>query len=137
KLGPNYSVEKLMSENTLYPFYAPFVTKEKQQKIFEDVAADARGLFGRLGILPSKIDNKKGLYFCKDCIVEDIEKFGEPYVHREHQLPAIYYCPHHECILIMYPIDYKNFSRQGYIRLDKRIIDSLNLKDINDESEEY
>ena len=69
------------------------------------------------------------------CAREDIEKFGEPYIHREHQLPAINYCPHHELILKKYPIDYKVYSRHGYIRFDKRIMDLSIPKDT--ESREF
>lgn len=136
-LGPEYSIEKIISANTIYPFFAPFLTKEKQEKVIEDMKENARGLRGRLGILPSKVDTKKGIFFCTNCVIDDIERYGEPYIHREHHLPAIYYCPHHEQLLNKYPIDYKTFSRHGYIRLDKRIIDSLILEDDNGDTEEF
>ncbi|GER75218.1 TniQ family protein [Weizmannia acidilactici] len=32
-LGPGYSIEKIISDNTIYPFFAPFLTKERQQKV--------------------------------------------------------------------------------------------------------
>ena len=136
-LGPGYSIEKIISENTIYPLFAPFITKEKQDKVIEDMKENASGLKGRLGTLPSKVEQKKGIFFCEKCVIDDIERYGEPYIHREHHLPAIYYCPHHEINLNKYPIDYKTFSRLGYIRLDKRIIDSLIIKDDNDELEEF
>lgn len=132
-LGPGYTVERVLSENTIYPFFAPFITKAKQQKVLEDVKNDARGLQGRLGTLPTKIDNKKGIFFCRKCVSEDIERYGEPYLHREHHLLAIYYCPHHEQHLIKYPIDYKNHSKHGYIRLDPRVLDTLKCQNTTDE----
>lgn len=132
-LGPGYTVEEILLKNTIYPFFAPFITKEKQHKVLEDIKNDARGLRGRLGTLPTKIDNKKGIFFCPQCVREDIDRYGEPYIHREHHLPAIYYCPHHEQRLIKYPIDYKNHSRHGYIRLDTRVLDTLKLQNTVDE----
>lgn len=136
-LGSGYSVEKILSKNTIYPFFAPFITKAKQRKVSEDVENDARGLRGRLGTLPTKIDSKKEIFFCKECVSEDIARYGEPYIHREHHLPAIYYCPHHEQRLIKYPVDYKNHSRYGYIRLDKRVLDTLKFQDTVDEIKEH
>ncbi|USK62281.1 TnsD family Tn7-like transposition protein [Peribacillus asahii] len=137
KLGNNYSVEKLVFENTIFPFFAPFITKEKQKKVYEDMNGNGRGLYGRLGIGSSKVGVKSEVFFCSDCVKDDIKIYGEPYVHREHQLPAINYCPHHEKILLKYPIDYKTYSRQGYIRFDKRKMDTFVPEDIEVESNEF
>ncbi|MBC8750291.1 hypothetical protein OKW42_002861 [Paraburkholderia sp. WC7.3d] len=35
------------------------------------------------------------LWYCPDCLTLDLHTFGEPYWHRLHQLPTIYYCPDH------------------------------------------
>ena len=64
KIGDNYSVEKLLSENTIYPFFAPFITIAKQGKVFEDVQGNGQGLHGRLGVSSSKVGKKKGVFFC-------------------------------------------------------------------------
>ncbi|WP_246168782.1 TniQ family protein [Paenibacillus antarcticus] len=42
---------------------------------------------------------KDGLYYCAECTKGDNERCGEPYIHREHQLQGINYCPHHEIAL--------------------------------------
>lgn len=34
-------------------------------------------------------------YFCSLCLIQDFSIFGEPYWHRSHQLPTVYYCPRH------------------------------------------
>ena len=122
-LGSNYSVESLLAQNTIYPYFAPFITIERQKKLFEDVSTNGQGIHGRLGISGGKISRKQGLFYCSKCANNDINIFGEPYVHREHQLQGIDYCPHHELTLKIYPVDYREFSRHGYIRFDKRIMD--------------
>ena len=62
-LGQDYSVEKIISENTIYPLFAPFMTKEKQMKVIENMSKDTRGLKERLGLLTSKVDKKKESFF--------------------------------------------------------------------------
>lgn len=122
-LGSNYSVESLLANNTIYPYFSPFITVERQKKVFEDVNTNGQGIHGRLGISGGKIPRKLGLYYCSMCANNDVKMYGEPYIHREHQLQGIDYCPHHELILKKYPVDYKDFSRIGYIRFDRRLID--------------
>ncbi|WP_442594854.1 TnsD family Tn7-like transposition protein [Neobacillus sp. D3-1R] len=135
KLGKNYSVESLLSNNTIYPYFAPFTTIERQKKVYEDVQTNGQAIHGRLGISSGKICRKDGLYYCSMCSDKDIKIYGEPYIHREHQLQGIDYCPHHELMLKKYPVDYKDFSRHGYIRFDRRHMDLTNLKEI--ESSEF
>lgn len=128
-LGSNYSVESLLAQNTTYPYFAPFITIERQNKVFEDVSTNGQGIHGRLGISGSKISKKQGLYYCSKCANNDINIYGEPYVHREHQLQGIDYCPHHESILKLYPVDYRVFSRHGYIRFDRRLMDLSDIQE--------
>jgi hypothetical protein len=129
-LGSNYTVESLLAQNTIYPYFATFITIERQKKLFEDVSTNGQGIHGRLGISGGKISRKQGLFFCSKCANNDINIFGEPYVHREHQLQGIDYCPHHELQLKMYPVDYREFSRNGYIRFDRRQMDLSELQEI-------
>nr|WP_144920539.1 TnsD family Tn7-like transposition protein [Paenibacillus bovis] len=129
-LGSNYSVESLLAQNTIYPYFAPFITIERHKKLFEDVSTNGQGIHGRLGISGGKISRKQGLFYCSKCANNDINIFGEPYVHREHQLQGIDYCPHHELTLKMYPVDYREFSRNGYIRFDRRQMDLSELQEI-------
>src|SRR5699024_2953427 len=66
-LGSNYSVENLLANNTIYPYFAPFITAERQRKVFEDVHLNGQGLHGRLGISGGRISRKQGLYYCSMC----------------------------------------------------------------------
>lgn len=38
-------------------------------------------------------------YFCSLCIISDLTNIGEPYWHKSHQLPTVYYCPTHHILL--------------------------------------
>lgn len=50
---------------------------------------DGQALYTRLGIVAGGICRKDGLYYCAECVKADNTKYGEPYVHREHQLQGI------------------------------------------------
>lgn len=125
KLGSQYSIEKLLANYTIYPYYAMFLTKERQQDILQDVAKDGQGLYARLGLVAGSICRKDGLYYCVECAKADIEKYGELYIHREHQLQGINYCPHHEQPLRKYEAG--TTSRIEYIRFE---MDKVNLSSI-------
>ena len=125
QLGSNYSVETILANHTIYPYYATFLTQQRQQQILGDVASDGQALYTRLGMIAGSICRKAGLYYCAECTKSDVEQFGEPYIHREHQLQGIDYCPHHEVQLRKYPVE--TISRIEYIRFELK---NMNLSSI-------
>jgi Tn7-like transposition protein D/TniQ protein len=94
--GHGYSVERLINEHTLLPFYAPFMPPERFGRLRQDMAGDARGGFIHVqtGILNSKI-RLESLRFCPRCVKEDRRRYGETYWHRLHQVPGVMVCPEH------------------------------------------
>ena len=125
QLGSNYPVETILANHTIYPYYAMFLSKQRQQEIVQDVGGDGQALYARLGMIAGSICRKVGLYYCPECTKNDVEQFGEPYIHREHQLQGIDYCPHHEVQLRKYPVD--TTSRIEYIRFELK---NMNLSSI-------
>lgn len=125
KLGAQYSVESLLANHTIYPYYASFLSKQRQQEILNDVKEDGKALYTRLGMVAGSICIKNGIYYCAICAKSDTEQYGEPYIHREHQLQGIDYCPHHEVLLREYSVT--KDSRIEYIRFELRY---MNLSDI-------
>nr|WGD93018.1 TnsD family transposase [Bacillus subtilis] len=125
QLGSNYSVETILANHTIYPYYAMFLSQQRQQEIVQDVDGDGQALYARLGMIAGSICRKVGLYYCPKCTKNDVEQFGEPYIHREHQLQGIDYCPHHEVQLRKYPVD--TTSRIEYIRFELK---NMNISSI-------
>jgi hypothetical protein len=39
------------------------------------------------------------IWYCPQCIDQDYTEWGEPYWHRVHQLPSVFFCPEHHCAL--------------------------------------
>lgn len=120
-IGSNYSVETILANHTIYSYYVIFLTKQRQQEILQDVSSNGQALYTRLGMIAGSICRKAGLYYCAECTKSDVEQFGEPYIHREHQLQGIDYCPHHEVQLRKYPVD--TTSRIEYIRFELKNMD--------------
>lgn len=76
------------------------------------------------------MNNKNNLKYCKECIREDKEKYGEAYWHREHQISGILICDKHNTSLFqVLNEDIKN--RQEFINInhfnykDKEIVVEL------------
>ena len=130
QMGTHYSAESLLAKHTIYPFYAPFLSKQRQKKLLQDVQGDGKGLYTRLGMVAGGICKKDGLYYCPECAANDIGQHGEPYIHREHQLQGIHFCAHHELKLKKYPIDFSKQSRIEFIRFDKKLMNLSILQEV-------
>lgn len=94
-----YTVDRFIDEHSLLPFYRPFVPIERYTKLRQEMGADGASLYGRLGLVASSIDPPKYLRLCSRCVAHDRIEFGEAYWHRIHQLPGLFVCPQHECVL--------------------------------------
>lgn len=129
RLGPHYSVESILANHTIYPYYAPFLSKARQQEILQDVLYDGQALYTRLGIVAGGICRKDGLYYCAECAEVDNDQCGEPYIHREHQLQGINYCPHHEIPLLKYPISMD--SRVQYVRFELKHMNLTGIYEVD------
>lgn len=127
--GHNYSAEKLIEQNTLLPFYIPFVPGERIQKIYDDMKWKGKNrLQMRLGIKVKQIENHKFLRYCSRCVENDILKYKETYWHRIHQLGGIIVCPTHQCFLENSSVEIGRFSADFFHNANNYI--SINFKNV-------
>jgi len=123
-LGGSYTPESLIQEHTLFPFYAPFLPGNRRKELLKDItSSDGKGIYTRIGIVAGSICKKDCIYYCPVCVKDEMERIGEAYIHREHQLQGVIMCPHHEKFLKKYPIKRHENSRVEYIRLDGSLLD--------------
>jgi hypothetical protein len=128
KLGGAYTPEGLIKNHSVFPFYAPFLPMERKNELLQDLIwSDGQGIYTKLGIVAGSICKTENIYYCLICLREDIQRFGESYIHREHQLQGVLVCSHHGCYLKKYPIKPWERSRIEYVRLEEEL---LNLSDI-------
>lgn len=98
--GHRYTVKRLIDEHTLLPFYSPFLPPERVNRIRESMSGfNDSQVHACSGILASLISSLDWLRFCPLCTQENIQKFGEIYWHRLHQLPGVEVCPIHHVFL--------------------------------------
>jgi len=94
------SAEKWIDRHTFLPYYAPFLPIERVSRIRQLMkGSDGTGIHTLAGITACSIDRISDLRFCPNCYEENIQQYGEPYWHRIHQLPGVYFCPRHATIL--------------------------------------
>lgn len=132
-LGELYTSDYILKMHTIFPFYSPFLPRIRQIELLEDIKnKDGNGIYGSLGILAGSICKKKGIYYCPCCAKNEIEKYGEVYIHREHQLQGVFVCPKDGAELKRYSMDKSNSSRIEFIRLDAKLLDLSNRRSIKD-----
>ncbi|MBD1847743.1 TniQ family protein [Cyanobacteria bacterium FACHB-63] len=99
--GSPYTVERLINNHTLYPFYAPFLALKQARQLWADMEG-ARGpaIYMRSGMMASTVHSWEWLRFCPVCAQRDKEQFGEYYWHRLHQLPGVVVCSEHKVLIL-------------------------------------
>ncbi len=120
-LGRHYTEGKILRENTIFTYYEPFLPLARKQEIVNDIYRGNGGsIYTRLGIVAGSICNKFDIYYCPLCANQEVTKYGEAYIHREHQLQGVFICPHHGVTLYKYIFDKSIVSRIEYVRLEQK-----------------
>ncbi|WP_159780850.1 TnsD family Tn7-like transposition protein [Bacillus sp. N1-1] len=100
KLGGFWSVENIINNHTMYPYYAAFLLPKQAEKVKKSMENDTGGtIHTRTGVSASNIKPKRFLWTCSSCISEDLERYGETYWRRSHQMPGVFICTKHEMLL--------------------------------------
>ena len=102
------TLKKVLLEHILMPYYLRFHASEKRQSVFNNLLAGRSG--GLTSIQIQTPEGKHGLKFCPICRAGDEEQYGEPYWHREHQIPLMPFCPKHGCRLRLEEIPLSKLS---------------------------
>lgn len=96
-----YTVDRLIDNHTLLPFFSPFFPPEVISLVREEMRGSSQQLsYGHLGLLAGHIQLFTYLRFCPLCVQEDKKQFGECYWHRLHQVPGVEVCPIHQIAVI-------------------------------------
>lgn len=134
-LGEQYTAEKILRNNTIFSYYEPFLPLDRRKEVINDIYKGKGGsIYTRLGIVAGSICEKSDIYYCPLCAKDEISKYGEVYIHREHQLQGVNICPHHGTALYKYIVDKRDVSRIEYIRFKE---DRLCLDEGKTDNEYY
>jgi len=108
-----FTPEYFIQNTTLYPYYASFLTVERNNVHLAYMENGESGYFS-LGFGKQRQPRNERFRFCKSCWVQDTEVFGEPYWHRLHQISGVMTCHLHGEILLEAPVTFLNGSKDFY-----------------------
>lgn len=96
--GSSLTAEQLIENNTLFPLYRPFLTRERADRVVEMMRGDKSGftIHGTIGLKGIAMMASRFLRYCPKCVSADEKEYGEPYWHRVHQIFGVRVCPTHE-----------------------------------------
>lgn len=100
------NLEKLLRHNTLFPLFETFGNAALS------LPRDGTPLSRQITKMPKRIVGEGArIRLCLDCLRSDREEYGEPYIHRSHQLPGSDVCWNHgSCLLICCPFCHEPFE---------------------------
>ncbi len=113
-LFPN-SVPDLIDRYTLYSFYRPFLPPQRARLIQQSMKANiGQNIHTRAGIMASAIATPRYFRFCPQCNTEDLDRYGEIYWHRLHQITGVLICLEHSTLLQDSTISFQGLNRHEY-----------------------
>lgn len=118
------SAEYFIQNTTMFPYFKPFISKERDSVFREYMTAEVgsgEGKYFSLGIGKLRYPKNTHLKFCEECWQEDVKKYGEPYWHRVHQIPGVLVCPIHKRVLMNSPV-FTGEAVNDLFLADKRMV---------------
>lgn len=97
--GHNYTVDRLIDECTLLPFYTPFLPPHRVLPARFTISKIQPRRKGPLGSALQQYTLSGPLRFCPLCVQEERTQFGTCYWHRLHQVPCVIVCLVHLVML--------------------------------------
>ena len=94
------TAEEIINNHTMLPFYTAFLSEEKTNNLSTNMAEGlGRPIEISLGLGGNKVRANNYLRYCPCCFKEDLEKLGESYWRRAHQIVGAFYCLKHKILL--------------------------------------
>jgi hypothetical protein len=95
------TAKEIISEFTIWPYLSHFVKSNKHEIIFDLMSCGKAGirLANAIGLNGSDVVVHRLPKYCPLCNSENIERNGESFWLREHQIPNILICTKHNCFL--------------------------------------
>lgn len=87
---PIQNIENLLRNNTLYPLFETFGDARFTP------TSHATPLREQITNMPKRVVGESGeTHLCVECLRQDREEHGKPYIHRSHQIPGVSVCWRH------------------------------------------
>ena len=102
------SLHEVLIRHTLLPYYTRFFSAEKKRQVWHALCSGHGS--GITSVRTQMPDGAEGLKYCPVCYHSDTTQYGEPYWHREHQIPLLPLCPTHKVPLVTVPVKFARLS---------------------------
>lgn len=117
----NMTMQELIKNHTMFPYYARFLPKTKKNRALEALI-NMRGDYNNLLSIPkSKNGTERYLRYCPICSENDKEKYGETYWHRSHQIAELNVCYRNRCSLVKSNVLISGKVSRGLISAEKEL----------------
>jgi hypothetical protein len=119
------SSDDVIQNNTLAPYYFPFINADKVDLITQSMKSDYGGnIHTRAGLVASSIKQPLYLRHCPKCLETQKIEFGETYWRRSHQIPEIRVCPDHSTYLVSTQTFFHQKSKHLYVAAPRELADN-------------
>ncbi|WP_164525474.1 TnsD family Tn7-like transposition protein [Siminovitchia acidinfaciens] len=115
--------EEIIQKHTLYPYYSAFIPFDRVRKIKSKIINGESDVHTLMGISAGSITNSKSLKHCLKCIEDDMNKYGETYWHRIHQIPEVFICPIHNVPLLKTKNQLYEFNQHEFVPASVEFLD--------------
>lgn len=95
-------IKDVLLRHTLAPYYLRMYPLVKKRAMLTALMSKRNVTITSIEI--KTLEGAQALKYCPVCYPEDAAKYGEPYWHREHQIPLMPLCPKHHCRLELFDI---------------------------------
>ncbi|THE13184.1 hypothetical protein E1I69_08785 [Bacillus timonensis] len=128
------TADYIIDKHTLFPFFSSFLSNEKKSANRQNIIdGEGQNIYSDYGLIGSSIKATKPLTHCNLCMQEDIDRYGETYWHRVHQLPGVYVCPIHRIPLLTSLKQIESSIQYQFILPGEDIFDNTLGRDYNQE----
>lgn len=97
-----WTLDSMIYDHTTFNFYKTFLPVERHDSFFASMTDIGTDVHLGIGLKASGLSHSKFPLFCPECSRLDMDKIGEPFYKRIHQLSNIQVCPEHNCLLVEY-----------------------------------
>ncbi|ACK67893.1 Tn7-like transposition protein D [Rippkaea orientalis PCC 8801] len=94
--GSSLTINQLLQEHTLFPYYRTFLTNREVKRLRELMEGKESKSIAQVAKIPKlRLYYPEYLRFCPQCLAEDLQQYGETFWHRNHQISGIRGCLTH------------------------------------------
>lgn len=125
-VNSKYTADFFIYNHTLFPFLGAFTDEDRANKIVANMRIGNGSVpYISIGLVSSSLSLNQYFRFCPECLQEDIEVYGEPYWHRQHQATGVFVCAKHKVPIYNSKELVRGGNRQRYINasIDNCVVD--------------